>query len=271
MGSLVSAADYQDLHQAYDLLENISLATRLTNTIGVPVEFAFKMLPTSASDFLNQYLPKALSALLDTAIYSLDKEQESDWVHTVTSILLGIGGGLGGLPSAMVELPATTTLLFRQIANIAREQGENIESNETKLQCLQVFSFGSSKTEKDDNFESGYLASRLALAKLVTDASEYLATHAIIEPTAPILVRLIQEISARFGIVVSQKLALQAVPFVGAFIGGTVNGLFMSHFQDVARGHFIYRRLERQYGAEIVRLEYQRIHNDRHLFYLPKP
>lgn len=271
MGSLVSAADCQDLHQAYNLLENISLATRLTNTIGVPVEFAFKMLPTSVSGVLNDNLPKILSTLLEAAIYSLDKEQEADWTHTVTAVLAGFFSGIFGLPGTVVELPATTTLLFRQIANIAREQGEDIESSETKLQCLQVFSFGSCKTEKDDNFESGYLASRLALAKLVTDASQYLATHTVIEPTAPILVRLIQEISARFGVVISQKLALQAVPLVGAVIGGTVNGLFMSHFQDVARGHFIYRRLERQYGGEIVKLEYQRIHNDRHLFSLPKP
>jgi hypothetical protein len=31
------------------------------------------------------------------------------------------------------------------------------------------------------------------------------------------------------------------------------NLLFIDHFQDVARGHFIVRRLERAYGAETVR------------------
>jgi hypothetical protein len=34
---------------------------------------------------------------------------------------------------------------------------------------------------------------------------------------------------------------------------------FIEHFQDVARGHFIVRRLERTYGKEVVRREYVRL------------
>ena len=32
---------------------------------------------------------------------------------------------------------------------------------------------------------------------------------------------------------------------------------FVDHFQNVARGHFTVRRLERAYGAEVVRAEYE--------------
>jgi hypothetical protein len=39
----------------------------------------------------------------------------------------------------------------------------------------------------------------------------------------------------------------------------TVNYAFMEHFQDVARGHFTVRRLERVYGKERVRAEYNLI------------
>jgi hypothetical protein len=35
-----------------------------------------------------------------------------------------------------------------------------------------------------------------------------------------------------------------------------VNYAFMEHFQDVARGHFTVRRLERLYGKETIRAEY---------------
>jgi hypothetical protein len=46
---------------------------------------------------------------------------------------------------------------------------------------------------------------------------------------------------------------------VGAVGGAAVNLAFIEHFQDVARGHFTVRRLERVYGAEIVRAEYDRL------------
>jgi len=58
---------------------------------------------------------------------------------------------------------------------------------------------------------------------------------------------------------VSQKIAAQAVAVVGAVGGAAVNLAFIEHFQDVARGHFTVRRLERVYGAEIVRAEYDRL------------
>jgi EcsC protein family len=55
-----------------------------------------------------------------------------------------------------------------------------------------------------------------------------------------------------FGVVVTQKLAAQAIPLVGALGGAAVNYAFIEHFQDMARGHFIVRRLERAYGKEVV-------------------
>ena len=67
------------------------------------------------------------------------------------------------------------------------------------------------------------------------------------------------QIASRFGVVVSQKVAAQTVAVVGALGGAAVNLAFTEHFQDVARGHFTVRRLERVYGAEIVRAEYERI------------
>jgi hypothetical protein len=67
------------------------------------------------------------------------------------------------------------------------------------------------------------------------------------------------QIASRFGIVVSQKIAAQTVTVVGAVGGAAVNLAFIEHFQDVARGHFTVRRLERVYGAEIVRAEYDRL------------
>jgi len=65
-------------------------------------------------------------------------------------------------------------------------------------------------------------------------------------------------ISERFGITVSEKVVAEAVPVVGAVGGGAINLVFIDHFQDVAHGHFTIRRLERKYGGDVVREEYER-------------
>ena len=42
-----------------------------------------------------------------------------------------------------------------------------------------------------------------------------------------------------------------------------LNVVFMNYFQDLARGHFLVRRLERIYGAEAVKREYERLAQER--------
>jgi hypothetical protein len=66
-------------------------------------------------------------------------------------------------------------------------------------------------------------------------------------------------VASRFGVVVSEQTAAKAVPVVGAAGGAVINVLFMNHFQDMARGHFIVKRLERTYGMDLVRAAYERI------------
>jgi hypothetical protein len=53
--------------------------------------------------------------------------------------------------------------------------------------------------------------------------------------------------------------AAQALPVVGALGGAAVNYAFIEHFQDVARGHFTVRRLERLCSKDVIRVEYDRI------------
>ena len=73
------------------------------------------------------------------------------------------------------------------------------------------------------------------------------------------MMRFIAKIASRFGMVVSQKAAATAIPIVGAVGGITINTLFINHFQNMARGHFTIRRLERKYGEETVKAEYERL------------
>jgi hypothetical protein len=73
-----------------------------------------------------------------------------------------------------------------------------------------------------------------------------------------VLVRFITLVASRFGVVLTQKFAAQALPLVGALGGASVNYVFIEHFQDMAQGHFTVRKLERMYGKDIVRAEYER-------------
>ena len=71
--------------------------------------------------------------------------------------------------------------------------------------------------------------------------------------------RLIAQIASRFGVQVSEKVAAQAVPVIGAAGGSILNTLFIDHFQDMARGHFIVRRLESKYSPGEVKRIYDRL------------
>ena len=77
--------------------------------------------------------------------------------------------------------------------------------------------------------------------------------------SAPAVARLIAQIAARFGFLVSEEVAAKAVPILGAAGGGIINVIFTAHFQDMARGHFIVKRLEAAHGQEPVRAAYDQI------------
>ena len=54
-------------------------------------------------------------------------------------------------------------------------------------------------------------------------------------------------------------MAALSVPMIGAAGAATINLLFMAHFQEMARGHFVVRRLERKYSRERVQVAYEQI------------
>ncbi|WP_231665431.1 MULTISPECIES: EcsC family protein [unclassified Pseudoalteromonas] len=56
---------------------------------------------------------------------------------------------------------------------------------------------------------------------------------------------------------ITQKAAAQAIPAIGAIGGAAINTLFIDHFQDMAKGHFIVRKLERKYGENAISQQYK--------------
>jgi EcsC protein family len=257
----MSDEDVEALRRAKNALENPGLAAKLSNLLGLPIEAAMKSLPTKWSAVIHRATEKSLMIALETALATVDgrhKLPAQNRVNQVAVAAAGAVGGLFGLPALAIELPVSTTVMLRSIADIARSEGEDLRTIEAKLACIQVFALGG-RSGSDDASESAYFAVRAALAKAVEDAAKHFAARGGARSGAPLVVRLITQIASRFGVIVSQKAAAQAVPIIGAAGGAAINVIFISHFQAMASGHFTVRRLERQYGAELARSTYQQL------------
>ena len=253
--------DLYDLQKAKTLLENPGLAAKITNLLGKPIEKGFGLLPQNWRVKIGEATQTALSRAINAAVFTMKDspgEEASNLWHKLAVATTGGIGGFFGLPALTIELPISTTIMLRSIADIARSEDEAINKIDSKIACIEVFALGGPNIS-DDASESGYFAVRAALAQSVTKATEYIAEKGLVEEGAPALVRLIIQIAERFSIQVSEKAAAQAVPAIGAAGGAIINTLFIEHFQDMARGHFIMRRLERKYGKEVVEEKYNAV------------
>jgi len=256
----MTSEDLAALGGAVQSLEHPSLAARITSMVGKPIELIETVLPISASQVISKAVGAGLETALKIALRSMQRipQPGSDMLHKALITASGAAGGAFGLATLPVELPVSTIIILRSIADIARSEGEDLSHPEASLACLQVFALGG-RSGSDDASESGYFALRALLAKGVSEAARQIAQHGTIKEGSPILVKFVSQIAARFGVVVTQKAAAQALPVIGALGGAAVNYAFLEHFQDIARAHFTIRRLERVYGQDVVRTEYDRL------------
>ena len=260
----LSSAEMSDLKRARALLEKPGLAAKLTSMLGSPVERGLKMLPSSWQKGVHKATEAALMKALDMAVTSLGEKsvgssRSSERFHKFAAAASGAAGGAFGIAALSWELPVSTTVMLRSIAAIAASEGENPRHLDTKLACLTVFALGSTRDKRDNAAESGYFAARAALATAVSEAAKHLAQKGLAKSGTPALLRLVALIGARFGVVVSEKAAAQAIPILGAAGGAMINTVFIGHYQDMARGHFIVRRLEKIHGADPVRQAYEKL------------
>jgi hypothetical protein len=256
----IGREDREALRAAMRALEHANLATRIANALGRQLGTLGRFLPIGVSGVVNAAAERAIGTAMTVALRSLGKpaKRDSRLAHKIASAAAGAAGGAFGLASLPIELPLSTLIILRSIADIARREGEDLSNPEAALACLEVFALGAH--DRDDTYvDSGYFAVRGLLAKTVSEAIRYAVAQGVSTDSAPILLRLVTQIAGRFGIVVSEKLAAQAVPIVGAAGGAAVNYAFAEHFQSLAYGHFTVRRLERRYGGAVVKAEYDRL------------
>ncbi|MFO7340335.1 MAG: EcsC family protein [Lysobacteraceae bacterium] len=262
--------DWADLQRAVALLEAPTLTARMADLAGAPLEFAVSRLPEGVSRRIHAAAEAALYKAVQVALWSLDnapgKPASTGW-HKLAAAGAGAVGGAFGLGALLLELPVSTTIMMRAVADVARSEGFDLQDPETRQACLEVFALGG-RSPGDDASETGYYLARGFVADVVRHLSAELAGGAGAQgltlglgarEAGKWLARLVEKVAGRFGVVVTEKFAAQAVPVIGAATGATLNTLFTGYYQDVARGHFIVRRLERRHGADAVREAYARI------------
>ena len=264
--------DYQDLKRAVGLLESPSLTARLSGMIGSPIESAVKALPGVVSKRINGAVAAALHSSAGAALKSLDnspRKPASTRLHKAFAATSGAIGGAFGFAALFIELPISTTIMMRAVADVARSEGFDLGDFSTKQACIEVFAMGGT-SQADDATETGYYMTRSFTTQAMQQLSKELAGIAAKQGSKAIsslspgqagkwLAILIDKVATRFGFTISSKFAAQAVPVMGAFTGATINTLFTLFYQDMARGHFIVKRLEEKYGFEPIKDAYMAI------------
>ena len=276
MNLLDHPEDLRSLEAAVMLLEAPSFTIRVANMVGTPVEWALRKLPGATAERVQSAIRLALEKAVAGALRTIDDSSVAaarPKTHTAMVAASGALGGFFGLKGTMVELPITTTLIMRSVADIARSEGFAIKNPLIQAECVQVFALGG-RSKNDDAADSAYYAARVGLNELARETGRLLAENAARHGAAGAaaqgmqftpaqaaawLAQIIETVAQRFGVKVTEKIALQAAPVLGAATGAAINALFISHYQSMARGHFTIRRLEGKYGVEAIRQAYREV------------
>ncbi|MGB3553569.1 MAG: EcsC family protein [Jannaschia sp.] len=208
---------------------------QLLNLVGAQAENLLDMLPAPVKSGLEKATALALERAFSAAAASRGRLADtSDWLTRALTMGTGAAGGFGGLPSALAELPITTTVMLRAIQGIADEHGFDPALPEVRAACLRVFA-AAGPLDDDDGTDLSFITMRLTL-------------------TGGAVQGLIAKVAPRLAVPLGQKLAAQAVPVIGAAAGAATNYIYTSYYQEMARVQFGLMRLAAQEEEPIERL-----------------
>ncbi|TCL09997.1 EcsC family protein [Shimia isoporae] len=200
------------------------LGIKVLGLLGLPVSGLLSSLPKEVQGGLATGTEAALKQAVKLAENSRGVlKDQPDWINASLTAALGAAGGLGGVTSALAELPVTVTVLLRAIQAVAVQHGFDPSHDSVKFDCLQVLAANGPFTE-DEGADLSMLEQRAGLA---VGGAKWIGA-VIVPRLAPVL---------------GQKLAAQAVPVIGAAMGAATNYAFTSYYQDIAHVHFRLRKL----------------------------
>ena len=273
--NLITPEDLNTLKQAKYDMQNVSWAIRNVNKIGNTVETGIKHVPEKVLIKIQGITQNVLLKIIKANLLTIQKNKtfKKPSKNTYKSIVTGTGalsgffGATTGFGTTIFasEVTLTTKFLMRTIMDIARSEGEDIYILEGQMACLEVFALGGDSTA-DDGMEMSYYTTRIALnsaLKNVSATGVKVGIDSLIKGASAagsgVMGSFISKIASRLSLLISEKFLAQALPVVGAIGGGSLNYVFVTHFQKMATAHFTVRRLERKYGDEVVKLAYENV------------
>lgn len=201
-----------------------NVGIQVLNVIGGQAESLLQRLPSGVRNQLAERTDRALLMAMDAAHRSRGVVEDSPgWMSRALTTAMGGLGGMGGLPTALAELPVTVTVLLRAIQDVAVEHGFDPEEPGVQYDCIQVFA-AAGPLDHDDGSDLAFLSTRMAV-------------------TGTAIRSLIAKVAPRLATVLGQKLAAQTVPVLGAAAGAATNYAYTSYYQQMAHVHFGLRRL----------------------------
>ena len=215
----------------------VRLADMVGGAMGRTMRFGTRslgMVP-GAQGAMQGVVEAALKRAFDVAVLRLGQGGQMDQSRRLAApvvFLSGAVGGFIGMGGFVPDAAVTTLAIMREIARIAVEEGEDLDDPDARAACLQVFALNAGQPGGAEP-ESSYFSARFVMQG---------------RPMA----MLLADVARRFGVTLSQKFALQAVPVIGAVAGASLNAAFLAHYRDLARAHFTIRRLERRFGETTI-------------------
>lgn len=228
----------QDIEAVLDRAATDYLAARgrlmtAMEQAGRLVQMGINRLPPEVQKMAAERAREGLEFAFRTAILGLDPgtRPEKSGAYRLGGALSGAMGGMGGLATTLAELPVTTGLIMRSVADIARGQGLDLNDPAVRAACVEVFAFGG-PLEEDDDADIAFWATRLAGQEMA---------------------QLMAAVVVRYAPNMMTKLGAQAVPLVGAAIGAGLNLVYMDFYQRMARVVFALQPIEQAEGRAAVR------------------
>lgn len=253
----LSQEDLKLLEEAKSTMHNLSWAMRNINLVGDTIESKIKLVPEKYIQKLQTATESILMGIVKTNLLTISKNKKFSKpssktykaVVTGSGFLSGLFGSASGIgtPIFISELTLTTKFIMRSIMDIARSQGEDLYSTDTQMACLEVFALGGD-SKNDDGLETSYYTLRAGLSSFINNASL---------SGSGAIANLISKIATRYSITISEKFVAQALPIVGGIGGGTINYVFIDHFQNMATAHFTLKKLERKYGKALIEATFE--------------
>ena len=240
-GGVLGEAELEELAWAAERLNHgAGLVVRLADMMGGALGRTIRAgvrglgLAPGLQDGMRALAAASLRRAFDVAVIGLPQAPGRGRAAMSQAVVMasGAAGGFAGIAGFVPDATLTTLTIMREIARAAQREGESLIDPDTRRACLEVFALGGTR-ESGGEGEIGYLSTRFFLQ-------------------GQTLAALIGEVAGRYGVALSQKFGLQAVPVLGAIGGAALNAAFLVHYRGLARAHFTVRRLERRYGRTAV-------------------